>query len=99
MNFKNRLEKIEKEISFGKNEIYFDELLSPNYIHTGKCYDSWDTMIKEMNIVEIHPEVNSEEILCLVEKGIIGPDCKITTNGMDRRALRGRVYEEMQKRM
>lgn len=70
MNFKYRIKSLERKLSFN-NGLNFDVLISPKLQYTGKAFNSFDEMIKGLNLVNLPEKLKENEIWTLLEKRII----------------------------
>ena len=74
MRYRQKVRQFERQLNYQEEGTDLQELLRKDYIYKGEPFNSVDEMIKGMNVIELPPYYNPEEIIRLFENKLLSYD-------------------------
>ena len=67
MRYRQKVRQFERQLNYQEEGTDLQELLRKDYIYKGEPFNSVDELLKGMNVTELPPYCNPEEIIRLLE--------------------------------
>ena len=81
MKIEARLKALEK-VATNEKRIKFMELISPEFVYTGRAMETEEEVFEKLNVVCLPPYLNNDQLEILYEKGLLKYSIKQTIEAM-----------------